>query len=79
MKQSLYDIANNRLTCLKNTGYDYREKIFDKSLSPYLNADPTRRDILKEIEKMIQFLVDKAHYIKNFINYTVDKNYKHLN
>jgi hypothetical protein len=31
MKKSLYDAANNRLTTLKNTGYDYEGKIFEIS------------------------------------------------
>ncbi len=77
--ESLYDKTNTRLTKLKDTGYDYEGKIFTKSMSPYLFRDPNRRDILGQLEKVVYFLIEKTKYIKTFFNYTVDKNYKHLN
>ena len=70
---------NNRLDRLRNTGYNYKGKIFEKTLSPLMFADPTRKDILNEYEKLIYFLVEKVKLIKTFYNYTVDKDYKHLN
>lgn len=79
MNESLYDIAKTRHTRLKNTGYDYKGKIFQKSLSPYLMSDPNRSSILAEFEKTVYFLIEKTKYIKNFFNYTVGKNYKNLN
>lgn len=79
MKESLYNISKTRLTRLKNIGYDYKNKIFEKSLSPYLLRDNNRKDILLQYEKILYFLIEKVKYIKNFFNYTVDKNYKHLN
>lgn len=78
MKESLYDTANSRLNSIKNTGFDYEGKLFEKSLSPYILADPKRSDILKNYEKLIYFVIQKIKYIKTFYNYTVDKNYKHL-
>jgi hypothetical protein len=79
MKKSLYDAANNRLTTLKNTGYDYEGKIFEKSLSPFIMSETNRREILQSFEKMIYFLVEKVKAIKTFYNYTVPRDYKHLN
>lgn len=79
MKESLYQISRTRLTRLKNTGYDYKNKIFEKSLSPYILRDDNRKDILSRYEKIVYFLIEKAKYVKNFFNYTVDKNYKQLN
>ena len=79
MNKSLYDIANNRKTVLKNTGYSYEGKIFQKSMSPYLFRDSNRSDILAQLETIVFFLVEKTKYIKNFFNYTVDKNYTNLN
>ena len=76
---SLYDFANRRMTRLKNTGYDYEGKIFQKTMSPLIFMDPTRRDILSAYEKMIFFLVEKVKAIKTFYNYTVPKDYKNLN
>jgi hypothetical protein len=79
MKKSLYDIPNNRMNRLKNIGYAYEGKIFEKTMSPLIFADPVRRDILASFETMIFFLVEKVKYIKTFYNYTVSKNYRNLN
>jgi hypothetical protein len=76
---SLYDYANTRLTRLKNTGYAYEGKIFEKTMSPLLFMDPNRKDILSAYEKIIFFLVEKVKSIKTFYNYTVPKDYKNLN
>jgi hypothetical protein len=79
MKKSLYNITNTRLTRLKNTGFDYEGKIFEKTMSPYIFGDPKRRDILKSYETLIYFLVEKVKLIKTFYNYTVPKDYNKLN
>jgi len=79
MKESLYDLANTRMTRLKNTGFDYEGKIFEKTMSPYIFADPKRRDILQKYETLVFFLVQKVKMIKSFYNYTVPKDYKHVN
>lgn len=79
MKESLYNKVDTRLDRLKNTGYNYEGKIFEKSMSPYLFKDTKRKEILSKYETIIYFLIEKTKYIKTFFNYTVDKNYKHLN
>ena len=79
MKESLYFKSRNRLTKLKNTGFDYKGKLFRKSMSPLLFADPKRAEILDEYEKIMYFLVEKTKFIKTFYNYTVNKDYKNLN
>ena len=78
-QDSLYDVANNRLTRLKNSGFNYKDQIFERTLSPYIMTDPKRRGILLSFEKLIYFLVEKVKLIKTFYNYTVPKDYKHLN
>jgi len=77
--ESLYEKAYTRMTRLKNTGFQYEGKIFEKTMSPYLFNDPKRRDILLEYEKMVFFLIEKVKYIKTFFNYTVPKDYRNLN
>ena len=77
--ESLYKKSRTRLNRLKNTGFNYEGKIFEKTMSPLLFADPTRKSILNEYEKMIFFLIEKVKIIKTFYNYTVDKDYKNLN
>lgn len=79
MKTSLYEVSRNRMNRLKNIGYAYEGKIFEKTMSPLIFADPTRRDILLKFETMIFFLIEKVKYIKTFYNYTVPKDYRNLN
>ena len=79
MKTSLYKFATNRLTSLKNTGFNYEGRIFEKSLSPYIMTEKNRREILTEFEKILYFTIEQVKLIKTFYNYTVDKDYKHLN
>ena len=79
MKESLYKVSTSRMTRLKNTGFDYKGKIFERTMSPYLFADPKRRDILNEFEKLIFFLVEKVKSIKTFYNYTVPNDYTKIN
>lgn len=79
MKDSLYEVSRTRMTRLKNLGFDYKGKIFEKTMSPYIFLDPTRRDILQSYEKMIFFLVEKVKMIKTFYNYTVPKDYTKIN
>lgn len=67
------------MTRLKNTGFNYEGKIFEKSMSQYLFRDDNRRDILLNYEKLIHFLVQKVKMIKTFYNYTVPRDYKHIN
>lgn len=78
MKNSLYEASVNRLNVLRNRGFDYEGKMFERSMSPYLFNDPKRRSILAEYEKIMYFLAQKAKYVKNFYNYTVPKDYKYL-
>jgi hypothetical protein len=77
--KSLYEFAHSRMTRLKNTGYNYEGKIFEKTMSPMIFMDPTRKDILSAYEKIVFFLVEKVKSIKAFYNYTVPKDYKNLN
>jgi hypothetical protein len=79
MMKSLYDFTYNRMTRLKNTGYNYEGKIFEKTMSPLIFMDPNRRDILSMYEKIIFFLIENVKAIKTFYNYTVPKDYKNLN
>jgi hypothetical protein len=79
MKKSHYKAAYSRLDRLKNRGFDYEGKIFERTISPYIFRDQKRREILQEFEKMIFFLIEKTKMIKTFFNYTVDKDYTKLN
>jgi len=78
-RESYYQYMIHIQDDLKNTGYDWRNNLFNKSVSTYLLSDQKRVDILNQLQKMMVYLIDRVSMIKKSMNYTVDKNYKYLN
>ena len=76
---SYYQYITHIQDDLKNTGYDWRKNLFNKSLSTYLLSDSKRSDIMGQIQRMMVYMIDRVSMIKKTMNYTVDKNYKYLN
>lgn len=74
MEKSLYDIAKRRKDYLLNLGYDYKQKIFQRTMSEYIFSDPRRYNFLNYLERIIQQLFDTVKHIKKQKNYTIDKN-----
>jgi hypothetical protein len=79
VRESYYQYMIHLQDDLKNTGFDWRAKLFQKSMSRYLLSDPKREQILIQIQNLLTFIIDKISGIKKAVNYTVDKNYKYLN
>jgi len=78
-KQSWYEFIESQNDVRSNKGFDYENKIFEKTLSnQVLNGDSNRVDILASIEKVVYQLFETTKYIKNYINYTVPKNNKYV-
>jgi hypothetical protein len=78
-RESYYDVMIHSQDELKNTGYDWRTNLFDKSLSGYLLSDPKRSNIIDQIRVLMVYMIDQVSAIKKAMNYTVDKKYKYLN
>lgn len=79
MKESLYNITYSRKEQINNIGFDYKGKIFRKTLSSYMFMDPTRTAILNKFETWVYFLVEKVKSIRTYYNYTVPKDYTKIN
>ena len=79
IKESLYDIKNNRKNEILHTGYNYRDNLFMRSMSHLLFQEDKRYEILKKMEKIMVELIDQVKTIKTFYNYAVNKNYRDLN
>lgn len=73
MRNSLYEVTKHRLDVLDNTGFDYKGKIFSRTMSPYIFNESKRASILTELEKTFQFLIDSTKNIKKQFNFTLDK------
>jgi len=79
VRESYYQFMTHMQDDIKYTGYNWRDKLFDKTLSSYLLADPKRSQIMGQIKKLMVYIIDNVSTIKKAMNYTVDKNYKYLN
>lgn len=62
-----------------NLGYDYRENILKKTLSPEIFANEKTRGMLNHIQKMVYMLIEEVKQIKTAISFAHDKNAKNLN
>lgn len=62
-----------------NLGFDYHDKIFEKTLSKQLFANPNTKSILKEIQKLIFFLIEETKVLKTRFVFSVDKDSKLIN
>jgi hypothetical protein len=75
--QNIYDIRDSFNDNLPN-GFDYKGQILKKTLSNVIFRDPVKEGILNYFERVVYGLVESTKQIKNFFNYTVNKNNKRV-
>lgn len=63
----------------KNLGYNYKHHIMKNVLSPELFGNPINDVLFRQIEKLIEQLIESVKQIKLFYAYTYPKNAKNLN
>lgn len=79
IKESLYDIAEDRKRLILNKGFAYKGKLFERSMSKWMFAEEKRTAILAKIEDVVYELIESVKNIKNHVNYNVKKNYRDKN
>jgi len=62
-----------------NMGYEYERHIMKNVLSPEMFSNPLNDIPIRQIERLIEFLVNQVKRIKLEYNYTLPKNSKQLN
>lgn len=62
-----------------NLGYKFEQNIMKKVLSPEMFANPMNDIPIRQIERLIEFLVNQVKRIKLEYNFTLPKNSKNLN
>lgn len=76
--ENLYDVRDSIFDSYPR-GFDYKDRIFEKTLSPIILQNPNSKDILKKIERVIYSTIESIKRIRNFTNWTVSKNNKNVN
>lgn len=78
-RPSYYEYMTHLQDDLLHTGYDWRNNLFNKTVSTYLISEPKRAGIISQFQILMVSLIDRVSMIKKAFNYTVDKKYKYLN
>lgn len=78
-KKSADYVANHTQDVYTDLGHDYRDDIFNKSLSPIILNNEKNKRILSVIQKMIVYLVDAVKQIKLHFMISLDKTDRNLN
>lgn len=63
----------------RNLGYDYRRNILRHMLTPEMFANPLNDTPMRQIERMVENLLDAVRKIKLHYALTFDKNSKLIN
>ena len=79
LKESVYDTAEHLRDKIEHKGFDYKEKLFEKSMSNYLFREEKRANILAYMQTVMFELIERVKQIKNHANYVVGKNYRNKN
>ena len=58
----------------KNLGYDYKRHILKNVVSPELFGNPMNDSMFRQIERLIENLIDAVKHIKLAYAYTYNKN-----
>ena len=75
-RKRLYKIAKHRRDDLKNTKYDYKSGnrgLIGKQLSTHIQRNQTMREFLLFINDYIVSILDNVRFLRNFTNFTVQK------
>jgi hypothetical protein len=72
-RENVFDVKNSINDVVYN-GFDYREKIFSKTLSSIMFLNPTTVKILERYQKVVFGLIETVKQIRNYFNYTVPFN-----
>lgn len=74
---NIYDIRNSINDDVKE-GFDYKNQIFERTLSNVMFRDPQKIAILNNMQRVVFALVESVKQIRNFVNYTVPFNNKRV-
>jgi hypothetical protein len=75
---NIYDIRNSINDADIKEGFDYKNQIFERTLSNVMFRDPRKVAILENMQRVVFALIESVKQIRNFFNYTVPFNNKRV-
>jgi len=79
LKQSLYKVAENSRNQILNKGFDYKGKIFEKTMSSFIFREEKRTNILATIEAVFYEVIERVKLIKIHFDYNKKKDFREFN
>lgn len=79
IRPSFKDYALSRKNEIKNIGFDYRNNVFDRSVSASLVSEPKRVALLSFMEILVNYLIDSVKSIKKHNNFAISKKWRDFN
>jgi len=75
---NIYDIRHSINDADIKEGFDYKNQIFERTLSNVMFRDPRKVAILENMQRVVFALIESVKQIRNFFNYTVPFNNKRV-
>jgi hypothetical protein len=79
IKKSLYETAEHSRDDIKNKGFDYHGRIFEKTMSSLIFREEKRSGILASLEEIYYEMIQRVKTIKLHFDYAKKKNYRDFN
>jgi len=76
---SIYDKIDTDRWELKNLGYKYEDTLLEDNTSKYLQRNEMVSSMFSYLNKILSHLINNVKFLRNFNNYAVPKDYKHIN
>jgi len=73
-RKRLYNVAKHRKDQNLNVKYDYKKNgLLQNQLSQHIQRNQTMREFLMLVNDYIVSLLDQVRYLKNYKNFTIEK------
>lgn len=73
------DFALSRKNDIKNIGFDFRNNVISKTISPIITNEVKRFQLLAVIEVLINYIIDSVKNIKKHNNFAIPKKWRDFN
>jgi hypothetical protein len=79
LKTSLYDVTEHSRDQIKNKGFAYHGRLFEKTMSHFMFAEEKRTNILASLEEIYFEMIERVKVIKTFYDFARRKNDRDFN
>ncbi len=79
LRNTLKEFALTRKNDIKNVGFDYRNNVLSKTISPLILNEVKRFQMLAVVEVLINYLIDSVKSIKRHSNFALPRKWRDFN